>query len=160
MDAVLDRDSGQTMDRVAWMQWMLKHSADKTDAICKDENIGASPPAHSKRMLRNSSLVEFMERIDGCAVLTDALWEASMPVCEISHAEMRYPVQDPTSNITYERDSILKWIAMHGTSPRTRLPLLPEMLVPNHALRRLSEARHKHMARQAAVRAYSATSVA
>jgi hypothetical protein len=36
---------------------------------------------------------------------------------------------------TYERSSITKWFASHGTSPKTNEELTRKKLVPNHALR-------------------------
>ena len=40
---------------------------------------------------------------------------------------------------SYERASIQEWLENHDTSPLTGMPLEHKLLVPNHALRKVSE---------------------
>ena len=55
-------------------------------------------------------------------------------LCPITLDLMKDPVVAMDGH-TYERSSITKWFASHGTSPKTNEELTRKKLVPNHALR-------------------------
>ncbi|CAG9467059.1 unnamed protein product [Pedinophyceae sp. YPF-701] len=54
-------------------------------------------------------------------------------LCPITHEAMRDPVIDKDGN-SYEREAIVAWLAVHGTSPITRAPMTLDDLRPNRAL--------------------------
>jgi hypothetical protein len=62
--------------------------------------------------------------------------------CPISHEVMTDPVNAPDGR-TYERKSIVEWLATNPTSPFTRQPMHVNELVTNYALRADIEAKAK-----------------
>lgn len=54
--------------------------------------------------------------------------------CPISQCLMKDPVIGKDGQ-TYERESIIEWLRIHGTSPLTRSPMDVSELIPNYALK-------------------------
>ena len=63
--------------------------------------------------------------------------------CSINHLPIRDPVEDPSGHHLYERAAVYAWLEKNNTSPITRLPLTPEMLVEKPLLKLLIDNRLK-----------------
>lgn len=67
--------------------------------------------------------------------------ELARYTCPINLTPIRFPVGDPNGVHIYERSAILQHLVRNPTSPMTRLPLIPAMLIPKPALLALIEHR-------------------
>lgn len=59
----------------------------------------------------------------------------SFYLCSITHEIMKDPYIDRHDGISYEKDAIMQWLAIHSTSPHGRHFLTPADLTPNRALK-------------------------
>ena len=79
--------------------------------------------------------IVYYEELSHSSELAEENVEVPNPfLCPITLDVMKDPVVAMDGH-TYERSSITKWFANHGTSPKTNEKLTTKKLVPNHALR-------------------------
>ena len=79
--------------------------------------------------------IVYYEELSHSSELAEENVEVPNPfLCPITLDVMKDPVVAMDGH-TYERSSITKWFANHGTSPKTNEELTRKKLVPNHALR-------------------------
>lgn len=60
--------------------------------------------------------------------------------CPLSGLILHDPVILAESGFSYDRASLVAWIAEHGTDPATRLPLQDTRLLPNPAIASMAAA--------------------